>query len=190
MWTLTSFEFIDNIRINVEGQPIRTNGGQPYDKMNRSNVLIGSVISSEPTEYAILKLYFANADGSDLVVEERVVEVSANQSREKTILEQLIAGPLEDGCYPTIPVETKIQDVTTTSDGTCYVNLSQDFVSKHNGGSTGELLTVYSIVNSLCEVDTVERVQFLIDGVKLDEFKGHIDFKTPFTAVSSLRNVQ
>jgi germination protein M len=104
-------------------------------------------------------------------------------------LEQLIAGPKEEDHYATIPPETKIMDVTTTSDGVCYVNLSQEFVTKHSGGSTGELLTIYSIVNSLSEMENVEKVQFLIEGEKVEAFKGHVDFSTPFVPVKSLKTV-
>lgn len=189
VWSLTSLDFLDSVIFTVEGSPLLSKDGEVYGAMNRQNVLIEPIVSSTTTEYAILKLYFSNADASDLIVEDRVVEVNSNQPREKTILEQLIAGPKEDGNYATIPAETKIMDVTTTSDGVCYVNLSQEFVTKHTGGSTGELLTIYSIVNSLSELDEVDKVQFLIEGEKVEAFKGHIDFSTPFVAVKSLKTV-
>lgn len=189
VWTLTSLDFVDGVEINVEGQPLRTNTGNKIGVMNRDNVVIDGKIAAQATEYAILTLYFANTEGTDLQSEERVIEVNTNQAREKTILEQLIAGPQEKGNRRTIPIETKIRDVTTTNDGICYVDLSQDFVSKHTGGRTEELLTVYSIVNSLCELDYVDKVQFLVGGQKLDEFKGDLEFKTPFTAVSNLKTL-
>lgn len=187
VWTLTSLDFIDGVEIMVEGQPLRTNRGEKFGVMDRSNVVITPEISAETTEYAILTLYFANSDGSDLTTEERVIEVNANQTREKTVLEQLIAGPEEVDAQRTVPVETKLRDVTTTKDGICYVNLSQDFVAKHNGGEMAEKLTIYSIVNSLCELDHIDKVQFLIEGKKVDQFKGTMDIKTPFTSISSLK---
>lgn len=187
VWTLTSLDFIDGVEIMVEGQPLRSNHGEKIGVMNRSNVVITPEISAETTEYAILTLYFANSDGSDLTTEERVIEVNANQTREKTVLEQLIAGPEEVDAQRTVPVETKLRDVTTTKDGICYVNLSQDFVAKHNGGEMAEKLTIYSIVNSLCELDHIDKVQFLIEGKKVDQFKGTMDIKTPFTSISSLK---
>ncbi|WP_304508256.1 GerMN domain-containing protein [Anaerotignum sp.] len=189
VWSLTSLDFLDSVVFTVEGMPLQSKDGEAYGVMSRQNVLIDPVVSSTTTEYAILKLYFSNADASDLVVEDRVVEVNANQPRERTILEQLISGPKEAGHYATIPAETKIMDITTTSDGVCYVNLSQEFVTKHNGGSTGELLTIYSIVNSLAEMENVNKVQFLIEGEKMDAFKGHVDFSTPFVPVKSLKTV-
>ena len=190
VWTLTSLDFIDGVVITVEGQPLRMNNGEEFGPMNRNTVVIAPEISAETTEYAILTLYFANAEGTDLITEERVVEVNANQTREKTVVEQLIAGPKENGAKRTVPMETKIRDVTTTDDGICYVNLSEDFVEKHIGGEMAERLTIYSIVNSLCELDSIEKVQFLIEGKKVDRFKGHLEIKTPFTAVSNMKTVE
>lgn len=190
VWTLTSLDFVEGVVLTVEGQPLRDNNGQEFGPMDRSNVVIEPEISAETTEYAILTLYFANLDGTDLVTEERVIEVNANQTSEKTILEQLIAGPEELDARRTVPVETKLRDVTTTNDGICYVNLSQDFVAKHSGGEMAEKLTIYSIVNSLCELDHIDKVQFLIEGKKVDQFKDTLELKTPFAAISSLKGLE
>ena len=190
VWTLTSLDFVDGVVITVDGQPLRDNNGREFGPMNRGNVIIEPAISAETTEYAILTLYFSNYNGTDLITEERVIEVNANQTNEKTILEQLIAGPEKSDARRTIPAETKLRDVTTTKDGICYVNLSQDFVSKHSGGEMEEKLTIYSIVNSLCEVDYIDKVQFLIEGKKVDQFKGELELKTPFAAISSLKGLE
>ena len=186
VWTLTSLEMIDNVELTVEGRTLRNQQGKKIGVMNRENVRIDGDVPAETTEYAILKLYFTNADGTDFQIEDRVVEVNANQAREKTILEQLIAGPLEKGYYPTVPADTKIRDVTTTKDGICYVNLSQDFLTKTATANINDVVTVYSIVNSLCELE----VQFLMEGEKIEDYKGVLDFSTPFTAVESLQTIR
>ncbi|WP_394265893.1 GerMN domain-containing protein [Anaerotignum sp.] len=190
VWTVTSLEMVDDVELTVEGRPLRNQQGEEIGSMNRENVRIDGNVPAETTEYAILKLYFTNADGTDFQVEDRVVEVNANQAREKTILEQLIAGPLEKGYYPTISADTKIRDVTTTKDGICYVNLSQDFLTKSVAANINEVVTVYSIVNSLCELEEVDKVQFLMEGEKIEDYKGVLDFSTPFTAVESLQTIR
>ena len=175
VWTLTSLEMIDNVELTVEGRTLRNQQGKEIGVMNRENVRIDGDVPAETTEYAILKLYFTNADGTDFQIEDRVVEVNANQAREKTILEQLIAGPLEKGYYPTVSADTKIRDVTTTKDGICYVNLSQDFLTKTATANINDVVTVYSIVNSLCELEEVDKVQFLMEGEKIEDYKGVLD---------------
>ena len=183
-------EMVDTVELTVEGRPLRNQQGEKIGVMNRENVRIDGDVPAETTEYAILKLYFTNADGTDFQIEDRVVEVNANQAREKTILEQLIAGPLEKGYYPTVPADTKIRDVTTTKDGICYVNLSQDFLTKTATVNINDVVTVYSIVNSLCELEEVDKVQFLMEGEKIEDYKGVLDFSTPFTAVESLQTIR
>ena len=65
------------------------------------------------------------------------------------------------------------------------MNFSQEFVSKHSGGSAGEYMTVYSIVNSLTELEHIQKVQFLVDGNKLEVFK-HMVFNEPFERDASI----
>ena len=190
VWTLTSLDFVEGVVLTVDGQPLKNSNGKEIGAMNRDNVVIEPGISAETTEYAILTLYFADSAGTDLLTEERVIEVNANQSDEKTIMEQLIAGPEGLDIKRTVPVETKLRDITTTKDGICYVNLSQDFVSKHSGNELEEKLTIYSIVNSLCELDHIDKVQFLIEGKKVDQFKGSMQLNTPFAAISSLKGLE
>ena len=189
VWTLTSLDRVEQVEMTVDGQPLRTKTGNKIGDMNRQNVQIDVEIPAETTEYAILKLYFANEMGTDFRIEDRVVEVNTNQARERTILEQLIAGPLETGLYATIPQDTKIRDVTTTDDGICYVNFSQDFISKAPTGNVDMVVAVYSVVNSLCELDNVDRVQFLIEGEKVDNVDGHLEFSTPFEAVEDVQTI-
>lgn len=126
-------------------------------------------------------LYFSDEDALNLVKEERSIKLDNTNSLERVVLEELIAGPMKEGNYRTIPDKTKILSVNTDSNKLCTVNLSEDFVKEHWGGSTGEIFTIYSIVNSLCELENVEKVNFLIDGEERDEFKGHIDFSQKFS---------
>ena len=66
------------------------------------------------------------------------------------------------------------------------MNLSKEFKSEHIGGTAAETMTIYSIVNTLTEeLDTIEKVQFLIEGQKVDEFI-HYSFKEPFDPDLSL----
>ena len=66
-----------------------------------------------------------------------------------------------------------------TKEGICFVNLSKEFKTTHIGGTSAETMTIYSIVNTLGELDSVEKVQFLIEGQKEDEYI-HFIFNEPF----------
>lgn len=179
VWTLTGLDFVNQVKITVDGEELKKTNGEPMGLMSRDDIVIDAVISPEPTNHEMVKLYFSNQDATDLMVEEREIQVNPNIPLEKYIMEQLIEGPKDSELAATVPSETKIRDIKTV-DGICYVDLSSEFVTKHNGGSTGENLTVGSIVNSLTELDNIKKVQFLIEGEKVEEFKGHLDFSKPF----------
>lgn len=49
-----------------------------------------------------------------------------------------------------------------TKDGICYVNLDESFLTVEGNVSTD--VSVYSIVNSLVELSTVNKVQILVNG--------------------------
>ena len=57
--------------------------------------------------------------------------------------------------------ETKIINILT-KDGICYVNLDSSFLTVVNNVSTE--VAVYSIVNSLVELDNINKVQILVNG--------------------------
>lgn len=180
VWTLTGLYFVDGVSISVSGNPIKKTNGEDIGIMTRENLIINAEIDPEPTNSSKkIVLYFTDSSAQKLVKEERRIEVNTNDSIEKYVMEALIAGPQEQGHLPTVPSETKIRDIKT-ADGICYVDLSEDFVTKHSGTEQGELLTIYSIVDTLTQLPNIEKVQFLIEGEKRNEFKGNIEFDKPF----------
>ena len=41
-------------------------------------------------------------------------------------------------------------------------------------------IAIYSIVNSIVSLYNIEKVQFLIEGEKIEETIGHLDYSKPF----------
>ena len=113
-----------------------------------------------------VRLYFANEAGDKLIETNRtlVYNSNTNVSMERLVVEQLIGGPSEqvkDKVFPTINPDTKIISVTVR-DGTCYVNLSESFLTQIY--SVTSEVTIYSIVNSLVELSNINRVQIAVNG--------------------------
>jgi spore germination protein GerM len=82
-----------------------------------------------------------------------------------------------------IPKNTKLEDVRIDNDGVVWVDFSSHLSSAHPGGSSAELITVYSIVNTiLLNFKEVKTVRILIDGATVDTLAGHIDCTKPFVA--------
>jgi len=133
-----------------------------------------------PREMKVVKLYFSDPQAEHLILEERKVVALPYISEEaKEILKELIKGPLDSSLKPTIPLQTEVEDVYLKDD--CfYVNFSLALKEKHPGGSSGELLTVYSIVNTLLvNFPSQSRVQILIQDKPVETLAGHIDIRNP-----------
>ena len=108
-------------------------------------------------------MYFADESGEKLIATYREKYYSTNIPIERFVLEELIAGPSGqvEGIYPSVNNTTKLVNVMT-KDGICYVNLDENFLTAVNNVS--KELAIYSIVNSLVELSTVNKVQILING--------------------------
>ncbi|NLK38530.1 MAG: GerMN domain-containing protein [Epulopiscium sp.] len=181
VWTLTALDFVDYVKITVDGKELSRTDGEPIGIMNRENVVIDAEISPESKRFEIVNLYFANKEKTELRVEERKIEISHNQPREKFVMQQLILGPMTEGLTATIPSSTKLKDITTTEDGICYINLSSDFLKQLEADTQAEVLAVNSIIYSLKGLSNIEKIQFLIEGEKI-ETRGNLDFSKPFEA--------
>ena len=142
--------------------------------------------NNPPIEKTTLTLYFSDKEALGLVAETREVS-KGNKSIEQLIIEELIKGPVDKDHLRTVPAESKLLAIKTES-GLTSVDFSEEFVSKHWGGSTGELFTVYSIVNSLTELPEIKSIQFLVDGKKVETLSGHLDLEKPIERDESLIN--
>ena len=140
-------------------------------------------IGTSKQKKSIAHLYFADKDNIFLISEERTLshtEDPTNFSRK--IIEALINGPRE-GLARTIPVDTSLRALYITEEGICYVDFSAEVKEKHPGGVQSELLTLYSIVNSLVlNVPEIQAVKVLIDGQETMTLAGHIDLQEPVKA--------
>lgn len=170
IFTFLEWTEIDGVKIFVEGEELLLSTGNVMGYLNRTSIINNTVIQPDKIQMHIATLYFSNADSLLLLPETRAIYVKQTESVEYQIVEQLVSGPNMLDHFSTIPAETKVNNIKTEL-GICYVDLNQNFVSKQPVQSNSEI-TIYSIVNSLTELDDVEKVQFLIDGRKVDYYNG------------------
>ena len=142
------------------------------------------MIDPEKTQWQTVTLYFADRSGNELISEQRSIKVKNSLTLEYQIMEQLIAGPEKNLILPSVPNDTAIRDIKT-EDGICYVNLSKSFINEDVDGIESKNITIYSVVNSLTELESVNKVQFLIDGEKVSDIEG-VDFSKTFERNPSL----
>ncbi len=123
-----------------------------------------------------LTLYFSDENAQYLVPEYRRISQTDNVAKQAVV--ELVKGPNDSNLYPTIP-QTTMVNALYLSDGIAYVDLSAEVIKDHSGGSTGELLTIYSIVMTLTSFPDIEKVQILVEGNSGETLVGHIDTSIP-----------
>lgn len=161
--TLTQLPEIGYVCITVEGNQLFDSMGDIIGFMSGELFISNDGNEINTYELTKIKLYFANEDGDKLVGTYREKHYSTNTPLDRFVVEELIAGPSGqlDGICPTINPDTKIISVMT-KDGICYVNLDSNFLTVVNNVATE--VAVYSLVNSLVELNNINKVQILIDG--------------------------
>jgi germination protein M len=160
-------ETLDTLVENIDNNEKKASESQPE-------------ISAEPKEIKeSVTLYFGDQDAMYLVPETRKV-VLGNKKLEEAVIAELIEGPSKSDLFQTVPKEAKLISIEVV-DGVAYVNFNQDFQAKHWGGSTGEMMTLYSITNSLAELPEIEQVQFLLEGKKVESILGHAITSEPMS---------
>ncbi len=157
------------------------------EKTSNADVSISIDGSEEPTLESVsvlndmvdkttVVLYFADEQGN-LVAQKR--DIPKVDGIARMTVNELIKGPdAASSLLPTIPPETKLKDISI-SDGLCTVDFNRALKENHPGGSSSELVTVYSIVNTLTQFSTVEKVQILLDGQVVETLAGHVELTQP-----------
>lgn len=125
-------------------------------------------------------LFYVGESGLELVPVTREVQYGttpAEQAR-RIVEAQIQAAP--QGLSTSIPAATKVRNVFLTPGGEAYVDFSGEFTTGHSGGSFGETMAVFAIVNALTmNLPDITAVQILIDGKEVDTLAGHVDLRHP-----------
>lgn len=176
--TVTQLPGVERVAFTVAGEQLTDQTGAAVGIMTADTFIENAGNEINAYEKVNLRLYFANETGDRLVEENRRnVVYNSNISLEKLVVEKLVEGPMADGAYPTINPTTKVISVTV-QDGTCYVNLNNDFLSQpYNVASD---VTIYSITNSLVELPNVNRVQISINGETNLSYRENMSLNTVF----------
>ena len=159
--TLVQVDGVDCVILYVGDTQLTDAQGKLLGALNAESFVENPGAQINSIQDTTLTLYFSNKAGDGLVAEKREVHYSSNMSLEKLIVDQLLKGPDTVGLKSAIPSGTKMVSVSLV-DGTCYVNLDSNF--KHQDYTVKEPIVIYSIVNSLSELSTINSVQISING--------------------------
>jgi spore germination protein GerM len=140
-----------------------------------------------PKEKKGVVLYFSDGEGEYLIGEKREIVRKGPVEKEATeMIAELLKGPRGE-LLPTLPPQTKLLALQLNADGVAKVDFSQSLSRNHPGGSSAEVITVYSIVNSLIlNFPEIKRVQILIEGKEVETLTGHLALKRPISSKPDL----
>ena len=140
--------------------------------------------SEEQKEPVVIVLFFPSEHDGLLHREEReIIPESSLAHQAKRIILELLSGS-RLGFLSPIPPETRLRELYITNDGVAYVDFSRELMDKHLSGSSAEMTTIFSIVNSLSyNLKPVQKVFILVDGGEKKTLGGHIDLTNPFEPI-------
>lgn len=171
--TLCQVEGIDYVEFYIEDQPLML-AGNAVGLMNPDRFVL-NLNNRGKEQSRQVTLYFANAAG------DRLREVTASVTYDSVtplaemLVQQLIRGEEtlramkgeHTGVQPSIPDDTVLNSLTIRGQ-VCYVDLGSGFNNLLSGISSE--VSVYSLVNTLCELPNVNRVQITIDGEPQEKY--------------------
>ena len=166
--SLTSIDGIETVSFLVEGKPFLLQSGKAAGAMRAEDYIVGDDFDENGYNEIDVNLYFADRMGNTLIKYSTRMDYNQEESIEKQVLQKLIMGPLEDNIYPVINPEIVINSVNV-KDGICTVDFSEQFFNEPYNVSTD--VAIYSVVNTLTELNNITGVYFTINGSSSELFQ-------------------
>lgn len=179
--TLCQVEGVEYVEFFVESESLMIDG-EPVGVMSDLTIM-DSIGGDGYTQNKYVTLFFSDLSGQGMK------EVTVSLTYDMTVplarllVEQLLAGPEKVEGVNTSDVRATVPEGTVLNslsirDNVCYVDFSKEFVNVQ-AEVTGEIV-IYSIVNTLCELPDVNKVQFTVDGGQQESYGDMKGFDVPF----------
>jgi hypothetical protein len=128
-------------------------------------------ISDEQSRETIVSLYFTDKETNMLKPEARLVNVKELiQSPYNVLIELLIQGPKNDKLKSVIPENTKL--LNSSLDGECLtLDFSSELLNYNKENDKEKENLINSIVNTVTELNEVNKVKFLVNGQACNDFE-------------------
>lgn len=174
--TLLQVEGVRYVGIYSGGQPLVGETGTLLGPFGENDFVTG-ISDVNGFNTIDLTLYFSDAAGTTLEKEVRTLTYRVDTPVEQLIVEQLIAGPQGLEHMAILPGGTRILNISV-NENICYLNLSREFLDPIP--IEDPYVPIYAIVNSLSELQTVQRVQISVDGVQNMQYREVVPLDVAF----------
>ena len=189
--TLCQVPDVKAVEFYVSGQPL-TNSKMDAIGLMTADVFIDNTEGEKSyKQKATLKLYFSDSTGTALVEVPARITYDATIPLEQLAIEQLMKEPSSingidsKNVLSTIPKGTVLNKITI-KEKTCYIDFSSEFLDKPD--NITDEVAIYSVVNTLIELPTINKVQFSINGEQVLIYNDNINFGEAFSRNLDLVN--
>ena len=168
--TMTQITDVREVVFTVAGEALLNSENQAVGPMHASSFINSEGDSINAYQYEALPLYFGSRNGTSLTKQMRNVHYASDDSLEKLVV---------------VPSDTVVREIRTEGD-LCTVNLSSEFNQAVAGSSVTPEVTVYAIVNSICEsCEDITKVQIQVEGSSDVLLRDTLDLSQVFSCNSS-----
>lgn len=126
-------------------------------------------------------MYFTSKDTNTLVPEARNIDVKElTKEPYQVLMNLLIEGPKNEKLETTIPEGTKINKIER-KENVLWIDLSKEFIENQKNDAKAQSQSVYSIVNTMTQLNEIEAVKIIINGEENNSFPNNgISLKDAF----------
>lgn len=167
--TMAQADAVNYVYFYVENKPLTYLNGQIVGLMAAEDFIADSDRDLNSLSWTTLTLYFADADGQKLVENKIDAAYSRTMPLENIVMEQIIQGPEGEEGYAVFPQDVKVLG-TSVRDDICYVNFDVSFAEIKTEIPFD--VAMYAVINSLCELTGINRVQFQLNSDSHVEVNG------------------
>lgn len=162
--TLSQLSGVERVSITVNGQKLNYRYRQELEAGQA--VLTGA--EERPVEKSAV-LYFPRAAGRGLGFETRVFQVTESDVFAELVTQALLDGPQEETLAAVFPEGTELRSVRM-EEGVCVLDLSREMLDGMPEKAEGQNLLIYSVVNTLGNLESVDAVRFQVEGEDLTAY--------------------
>ncbi len=163
--TLSQLKEISAVKITVLGQELAYREKQEF---HEGDVLLSPKEDVVGTVRAVL--YFPDSDGV-LREETRILDLFEGDTQAGAVARALEQKPETKGLFPAFPEDFQVKNLWL-EDRVCYVNLSSVLLNCIPEDSGLRERALEALCLSLCSLEQVQEVQFLVDGEFYETYRG------------------
>jgi germination protein M len=162
--TLTQLPGISAVKITVRGQELAYRDRQVLTARSVLLAPEGDVVGT-----VSVSLYFLDED-DNWAVEDRELELYEGDTQVSAVIQAMENGPESKDLTSPLPDGFRVKSVWLEEDR-CYVNLSSGLLETLPE-NTGLSTALRSLAKSLCSLESVNEVRFLVDGESAQSYGG------------------